>query len=116
MSQNLNEKFSDLEFEKKSAEVEKLKLEQVKINLENKDLKKSWYRKPQWWGFLFPTIISAIWLVSNGFFTNNFTLLNIREENLKFDIKNLNKAKDSIRISVTQKQSELDDTKSQLKA
>lgn len=51
-----------LEVEKLRTENEKLKTEHEKLILEKEELKKTWFRKPQWWSALLPTLIGILTL------------------------------------------------------
>ena len=65
-------------FNKKARlETQKLEKEIIKIDIETRDLNKSWFRKPQWYSALFPFLLGAATIIvawQTGFLNNQAVL------------------------------------------
>ncbi len=84
--QNKNTKLNELDIEKTELEIEKLKkelvkieAEKIKIESETTDLKKSWYKKPQWWAF-FTSAVVSLGTVFALFVNGTYTATKIKTE------------------------------------
>lgn len=93
--------FNPFEQEKERLEIEKAKNENLKLELELKELKKRWWKKPQWWSAFGPALIAIITLIiawTSGLIKSERLQLEIK--NLEIErsalIKNINKYRDTI--------------------
>lgn len=76
---------------------EKLEIERLKIQIENE--RKPLYKKLSFYSALAPiavSVVAIVFSVSTGFFENESKLLDLRKENLKFEINLFTHQKDSI--------------------
>ena len=86
---------SDLEKQKKELEVNKLEEEIKQIRINNSELSKKWYKRPQWIMALSPIIVGVLTLTvawASGFLQAQNSLNKIQEEKFERKKDSINKA------------------------
>jgi uncharacterized protein (DUF3084 family) len=104
------DKKATLEIEKIQSEIEKTTLEKEKIRLENTELKRVFWKKPQWFASAitaFVTLVSSTFLICNGNFDKRYqqykaekATLEKEKVFLKFDILQFQGQKKSIESDI----------------
>jgi hypothetical protein len=78
-------------------------LEEEKIRLEINNLRKPFFKKISFWSSISPILVGAfaiLWAFLSGWFDNQNDLLEIKKENLKYDISVFEKDKDSLQFQM----------------
>ncbi len=111
----MSEKYKDsrlneLEIEKSEFEIEKIKQDTEKTSLEIKELKKSYFKKTNWWQIIIPlsfSIIPTLYLLSMGIFDSKYQGYKIEKASLELDQKKFAIIRDSIDIKIKKVQDSL---------
>ncbi len=78
------------------------KLQKEKLQLEIAELNKKWYQKPDLLKVLLPTILaifSLIYAITSGFFSSKSELLELKRQQLKFEITQFQKEREELLLS-----------------
>jgi len=84
----------------KKTELSKDELEQKKLELEIKELKRHWLKNPKYLGILLTiilAIISLAWTLTSGVFDKKYQTLKLEKASLQFEINNFNIKRDSVK-------------------
>jgi hypothetical protein len=105
-----NTQITELEIEKKSLEIDKLKQEHEKLGLEIKELSKSNFKKTNWWGILIPlsfSIIPIVYLLLSGIFDSKYQEYKASKASLEYDQKKFTDIREAMNSEVKKIQDSL---------